>query len=653
MKIVTVMPLKKGVFNGDLTYFTSQEMDSGDVVEIPIRNKKILGLVASVQDASSMKSDIKNMQFNLKKVIEKKKNSIFRKEFWDSVFIVNKYFAQAGAGVIPSLIPSILRDEYDKVANFKNETETFVNQTNNAKAEKLLFQAPTEERISYYKTLIRGSFAQKKSVFVILPTEHSIDIFHQSLSKGIENFSFLMHGGLSPKKNLEKIEKMLGCDHPVLIIGTAPFLAIPRKDLGTIILENESSSAYKTLSRPYFDLRIFVEVFAAKTGTRLILADTLLRFETINRKESEGLSLVRSMSFKVNFDGDIHIEGESDGNKKLPEIRNGFKIFTTENTHKIRETLSKGKNIFVFALRKGLATMTICRDCGETVMCDNCLSPVVLYSSRDGKKRMFICNRCSTEKDPNTICSRCGSWNLMPFGIGTETVLSELKEILENSEEKVKIFRLDKESARNAKEAEKIIEEFENSHRAILVGTEMALFYLKEKVHTSIIASFDSLWSIPNFKMGEKIIQLLISIISRTSENLIIQTKNLRNKAILAIQRDDLISFIREELRDRLTLGYPPYVRFIKITHLGEKEDVAQVKTMLEEMFAEYNPDIFSGFVSKLKNKYVTNALIKVETTKWSTPELLYASSVDEKLLSKIKSLPREFEVSVDPEDLL
>ncbi|MEI8270026.1 MAG: hypothetical protein WCG45_01530, partial [bacterium] len=68
MKIVTVMPLKKGVFKEELTYFTAQEISLGSIVNIPVRNKKILGLVISVEDARNAKSDIKDMNFNLKKI---------------------------------------------------------------------------------------------------------------------------------------------------------------------------------------------------------------------------------------------------------------------------------------------------------------------------------------------------------------------------------------------------------------------------------------------------------------------------------------------------------------------------------------------------------------------------------------------------------
>ena len=180
----------------------------------------------------------------------------------------------------------------------------------------------------------------------------------------------------------------------------------------------------------------------------------------------------------------------------------------------------------------------------------------------------------------------------------------------------------------------------------------MAFFYLDKKVQLSIIASFDSLWSIPNYKMSEKILQLAIRIAEITAEKIIIETKNSQNSVIRAIASGNLLPFIREELEDRRSLGYPPYKRFIKITYMGDKEETKKARQFLKETFSDYSPEIFSGFIAKHKDKYITNALIKMEPRKWSLLDLS-GGSVDPALFSKLSSLPVFFEVQVDPEDLL
>lgn len=655
MKIVTVIPLEKGVFKTDLTYFTSKDIKNGSIVSVPVRNKKILGLTISCEDVLGNKSDIKDMSFKLKKIIEVKEHSIFRNEFIEAALEISSYFiSKKNTGII-SLIPALFREKYDEIEKFtkdeflkeqslKESPQELSLEKNSSgiKTEKLLFQAQLKDRLSFYKTLIRGQFALKKSVFIILPTEYDIEIFQESLSKGIENFTFSLHSGLKPKKIIEKYEQIIKSPHGVLILGTAQFLSIPRTDMGVIIVEHENSNVYKMFPRPHFDLRIFAELYASKINAKFILSDTLLRYETIARKEIDGLNEIYPLSFRTNFDGDIKILEKEDKTEK-------FEILSEKIIEEIQNTLKNKKRVFVFSLRKGLATYTICKDCNETILCEKCSAPVVLYLSRDTKKRMFVCNKCNTEKDPETTCSNCGSWNLMPLGIGTDTVFEEIKEKFP----KVKIFKLDKENVKTAKEAEKIIEEFEKTSGSILVGTEMVFFYLKEKVDLSILASFDSLWSIPNYKMSEKIIQLLLSTIANTKEKIIIQTKNKNDSALLAIKSENLLSFVREELKDRKKLDYPPFKRFIKITYLGDKESSIKAKNALKELLKEYNPEIFSGFISKNKNQYTTNALIKLDIKKWSLPELSTNSSIDQNLFNLLASLPPSYEVSVDPEDLL
>ena len=654
MKIVTVMPFKRGVLKEEFTYFSAKNIENGDIVNIPMRNKKNLGLVLSSLDVVKEKSSIKDMPYNLKKINEVKEKMIFSKNFINSIFLFSKYFCLKKNLTISILLPSVMIEEYDKISKiplpFSNKEKKEGGQKN-LKAEKLLFQATMNDRIHFYKTLIRASFAEKKSIFLILPTEKDIENFYETLSKGIENFIFFIHGGLSRKKQLEKIENILNCDHPVLVLGTAPYLSIPREDFKTIILEHESSSAYKTIKKPNLDLRIFAEIFAFKNGAKFILANSFLRFETTARKEIDNLGEVYPMSFRTNFNGEIKVIGKNSITKSeaLPPTggKASFKILTDDTVEEIKKIIQKKESVFIFALRKGLATMTICRDCSEFVICEKCSAPVVLYQNKD--KKIFACNKCGTKKNSETICGNCGSWNLMPLGIGTDTVFEEVKKIFP----KINIFKLDKDSIKTAKEAENAINEFQKNPGSILIGTEMALFYLKENISLSIISAFDSLWSIPNFRMSEKIIQIITSILAKTDDQLIIETKNENDEIINAIKIDNLVSFVREEIKDRKNLGYPPFKKFIKINFSGNKIETIDVRKFLLENFKEYNPEIFTGFITKLKDRFITNALIKIEAQNWSLPELSHNSKIDEVLYEKLLSLPINFSINVDPEDLL
>ncbi|MDP9248892.1 MAG: hypothetical protein M3M85_00030 [bacterium] len=649
MKILSVIPLKKGAPYGDLTYFTSLPIPAGHIVSVPIRNKNTLALVLSSQELETAKSGVKKLKFNLKKVARDLGPSVFLKEFLSAAADVSSYFALPPHSAITSLIPNIFIEEYEKLARVKQaDIKPVPNIDSNLRAEKLLFQYPVLERISIYKTLVRESFARGKSIFIVLPTERDVGKFAALLSRGIEQFTFTFSSGTTAKKNLKNYEKLAASDHPALILGTPPYLSMPKPGIGTIIVEHESSSSYRTMSRPYIDLRVFAEIYASKIDAKFILADDLLRFETIARKDEDHLHPLYPLSFRIDFPGVVDIEERGKKEKYATDTKGGFKIFAKNTLEIINSALDSKKNIFIFSLRKGLATQTICRDCDETVSCTDCSSPMVLYLAAQGKKRMFVCNRCEKNWGADIACPRCGSWNLMPLGIGTDTVYEEIKKNFPTA----KLFRLDKESAKTASGAKKIAQEFEQETGAILIGTEMAFFYLENKIPLSIIASFDSLWSIPNYKMSEKILQLAVRIAEITTEKIIIETKNSEDPAIRAIASGNLLPFIREELEDRRRLGYPPYKRFIKITYTGDREETKRGRQFLEETLSDYSPVIFSGFIAKHKDKYITNALVKMEPRKWSLFDLS-TGSIDKGLSSKLAALPAFFETQVDPEDLL
>ena len=65
------------------------------------------------------------------------------------------------------------------------------------------------------------------------------------LGRGIEKYVFVLSGKMPKKKIMEEWKKIAEEKHPVLIIATKSFLSLPRRDFGAIIMDQESSSAYK------------------------------------------------------------------------------------------------------------------------------------------------------------------------------------------------------------------------------------------------------------------------------------------------------------------------------------------------------------------------------------------------------------------------
>jgi primosomal protein N' (replication factor Y) len=335
----------------------------------------------------------------------------------------------------------------------------------------------------------------------------------------------------------------------------------------------------------------------------------------------------------------------------------GSKTFTVlSNTTKkmISYAIEHNESVLLFTIRKGLAGVTVCHDCGNTLLCPTCSTPIVLYGSKQrnatkiANSRVFMCNKCGHKETTEVRCEACSSWNLTPLGIGTDRVYEEVKNLYPNS----KIIQMDKETTTTDKEARDAMTEFYKNPGSILIGTEMVFSYINTEVTHSAIISLDGLLSIPSFNITQKILHIMEKLHEITKRNLIIQTRIPENPILEHILNGNVLPLYREDLKERKQFGYPPFKRLIKITFTGTAPETEKARSFIENYLGGYEPQIFSAFIGKVKGQYVTNTVIKIEPNLW--PLL----TDDKKIISthlsdNLRRLSPAFSINVDPEDLL
>ncbi|MEK7180404.1 MAG: hypothetical protein AAB706_02925 [Patescibacteria group bacterium] len=626
LKIIHCIPIAKGIFKEHLSYFTNSDIPLGAIIKVPVRNRKISALVIRKENALELKADIKRAAFAIKKIESVEAFSLFAPEFIESAEEAAEYFATTTGQVVSSFIPKNIIENAGSLARPPLIGKTLV------KGERFIIQTDTPERFANYKSLIREEFARHSSVFFCLPTVEDIKKARDTLEKGIEAYTFFIHGGMSKNDVLETWDKIVTEPHPVLIIATGMFFSIPRGDISTIIIERESSRSYKTQKRPLIDIRTFAEIFARKSGKRLILGDTLLRVETLfHYKNGEYLELIPP-KFRSLLHADTHIVSM----KNKAGSKGKFEIIGSELKTLIEETKQNNERLFLFAARKGLAPSIVCEDCGHTVVSKQCGAPMMLY--RAERENFFFCPVCKEERNAKETCRYCGSWRLKALGIGIERVEEEIKELFPT----IKLFRLDKDKARTYKQARDIAEKFENTPSSILLGTEMALLYLSN-IENAAVVSMDSLFSIADFRINEKILYILLTMRSNVQKKLLIQTRNPDQLILDYAIKGNLIDFYRDEVTIREKLRYPPFSIIIKIAIRGRKNTVENLMEKLKGEFQEYMGDIFPTIAGPTEKAYGLNLVMKIPRDKW----------VDRNLVQKLRSLPPSVLVEVDPESLL
>lgn len=621
MRLLSVVPIAKGAFKENLSYFTSKDLEPGALVTVPVRKKIIPAIVVSSQELRTAKTDLRRADFSLKSIKTIKAEKFLLPKFMEACKEIAFFFLAPVGSIIKDLVPQIILE--DQAASNASQTESGANA--NKYHEIVLFQGDREERIQYYKSIIREEFARNRSVFICLPTAADIENVFPELQRGIEKYAIIMHSGIKKKEIKELWSFALREEHPLLIAATRSFLSLPRENIGTLIIDKESSPFYKLQTRPYLDVRKAAEFIAQKKEIRLIFGDIVLRIETSHRNRF-------ASGRRIFSEIEQAIAGED-------EIRK-----------KIGEAAAKNEKIILFANRRGYSPITVCKDCFRPVMCEKCHSPLVLHKRENppvGKS--WLCHKCLKEIIMPERCPYCKSWKLEEYGAGIRKTADEIKKLFPH----VKLFIMDSDAVKTEKQGREIADGFLATPGAILVGTEIIFSYIRQPVDTVVVASIDSLFTLPDFRINEKIFQLLIKLKLLAKKKFYIQTKmptlpsgRPEQKVFEEAIRGNVSGFYRAEIESRKESGYPPFSLLIKI--MGENKNKPKLKKdadELEKRLAKWNPISYSAFTPKIKDKYIWNILLKIEPETWPGGQ--------KELREILSSLSFVWKINVDPESLL
>lgn len=627
MRLIKAIPIARGIGVDALTYWSPEDAAPGSVARVPLRKRTAPALVLSSEPAADSKAEIKSASFEIRKIEASKPRQVFLPEFFKAAEEAARYYASSVGSALFEMVPAAALSEYESLpeplplVKRKKARESFV------------LQKSDEDRYGHYKSLVRERFAKKESVFMVMPTVEDIKKAFSYFEKGIEPYTYILHGGLTKAEIAKRWKAALEDPHPVIVVATGPFLSLPRHDLGLIVVERENSRAYKAQGRPFVDMRFVAERLAEEIGADLIYGDSCLRVETIWRQEEGELVEYAPLGMRsLSTARDALVDMKA---YKSPD--QGFRILSDEFLDLARKNREESGLMFVFAGRKGLAPQTICSDCESAVTCESCSAPLVLHGKDD--RRFFLCNKCGSRYDAHMTCRICGSWRLATLGIGTERVEEEIRAAVPDAT----VFRLDKASAPTHKKAVEIAERFYASPGSFCVGTEMALMYLDREIDVTAIASLDALFSIPDFRINEKVFSIILKTRAVARKSFLLQTRNPEAAVLSLGVKGNIIDFYREEIDLRRKLSFPPFSTFIKVSYSGKKEDVLEAMDSLKVSLAGWTVDVFPAFIATVRGEHVMHALIKLKREEWPNQELI----------ERLRALPPSYAVNVDPESVL
>lgn len=589
---------------------------------MPFQNQKKTGLVVGLSNEEP--------NFNTKYIEEILAPNIFLKEWqFELAEWLSDYYFCSDLDIYRMMLPKniwkIVKREGKKTAKDKvykekddhiltSDQEKIVNSIlDSEKAVSLIYAITGAGKTEMYKKLIQAELAKGKQSLLMVPEISLTPQLVKYFEGTFKNIS-VIHSRISEAKRAEEWKK-IHSGESVLIIGSRSSLFYPFKNLGLVVMDEEHEWSYKQESSPRYHARDVALKISEITKAKLVFGSATPSIETMYRAKNGEFNLYTLKE---------RIHGTALPNVEVVDMREelkkkNFTIFSDELEQKISSTLAKKEQIILFLNRRGSASATVCRDCGLALSCKNCDSKLTYHMSKFSYSTL-VCHHCGITTKMPDFCPNCNSVRIRHFGIGTEKVEKDLKELFP----KARIARADRDTMSQKDSYDKLHEDLNAENIDILIGTQMiGKGFDIAKVSLVGVILADLGLHIPDFRAAERNFQLLTQVAGRAGRRekqgeVVIQTYCPEHISIKFSKEHDYDSFYEQEISSRSEAKLPPFGKTIKLMFADQKRDKckAEAEKLLQKLSPDENHEIFMApaLIEKINNKYHWNLLIQGPT---------------------------------------
>ena len=367
-----------------------------------------------------------------------------------------------------------------------------------------------------------------------------------------------------------------------VVVGARSALFAPLPDPGLIIIDEEHEGSYKQDNSPRYHARDVAAELARRRSCALVLGSATPSLESLGR--------ARAGSWRGAAWTRVEMS-ERPGGALLPQVEvvdltrefasGNRSVFSRSLRDALLGVVERKEKAVLLLNRRGFAPFLMCRDCGCVPTCPHC-STALTYHERGHALACHSCGRSWSVlayPHPASSCPSCGSRYLAQVGIGTQRVEDELAVLLGPE---VDVIRMDADSTRRKGEHQRLLEQFDASPCAVLVGTQMIAKGLDFPQVTLVgVINADTSLKLPDFRAAERTYDLLEQVAGRAGRGeapgrVIVQTYWASHPAIRAVATHDRATFLEAELADRREAAYPPFTRLGNVILTGADEQAVR-----------------------------------------------------------------------------
>lgn len=612
MFLIEVIPFARlpRVLPDTFSYFSAISLTRGAVVEIEVRQRKLLGIVLSAESVKDAKQELRTASFMLKKIgrIVSEKPLLNERD-WELLRWFSGHYLTTPATVLRLLMPTFAFS-HQNILNWPIRKE--IEKKDSSQLELLI----GEGAAALYQNQIEKTFARGDQALIITPDLAKAEIIRESISHKIPEHALFSVESRAPVAELRHAWHFARNGDPAVIIGARLPLFFPYQKLGLIIFDDDSSPAHKSWDQhPRYHARdVAAKLHELHGGTFIIVGappsiDAYATAKNDARATVVILPAARPppVSLFVEMENEIREAGE-------------FVALSQVLKDKLRAVLLDAGRAFLFVNRRGFAPFVLCQNCGESFRCHSCSVPLVYHAQESLREPTLLCHHCGAKNPAPDTCDKCGSHRLKPYGIGIERIARDIKKLFPG----IATILISADNVKKPADAKKIAHRLTQSAPYIVIGTERALAGVNlPPVELTAIISVDTTLSLPDYAQDERLYRILSLTRGLATKHFIFQSYAKEPDILRDLFHGTFEHFAEKELKERRKFGYPPFSELLKLTvrgHVRERilQDVKELYkslvfacTRLPAGAAEVtNP--YPAYVEKEKGSFIFHILIKI-----------------------------------------
>lgn len=366
-----------------------------------------------------------------------------------------------------------------------------------------------------------------------------------------------------------------------VIIGARSALFSPLPRLGLIVVDECHDSSYHQSEPPFYNAVTAAQEYAKLCGAVCVLGSAT---PTVEQRYIAEHDHIQKLELPKRVTDSVLPPVQMVDMRE--ELKNGNRgVFSRVLSESLAEVISRGEQAIIYLNRRGTSTYIFCRDCGTTLKCPNCETPLTLHTdlpanrnaksvTRNEQSRVthhvsLLCHRCGYSRQMPKTCPTCGSNQIREYGLGSEKVETDIKAMFPTA----RTLRWDWDTTRQKDAHEIILTHFANHQADVLVGTQMLAKGLDLPLVTLVgIVLADVGLNLPDPFAHERVFQTLTQVAGRAGRSarggkVIMQTFNPEHYAIQFAAGHDVDGFYERELEYRRQLGYPPFAKLARLEY--------------------------------------------------------------------------------------